>query len=68
MLSFFTKHPKSVCLTYSSHLKLSMLLSSKFAIASLKSFIHAIFPYFFTKSSTDAITEINEILIVNKCK
>ena len=65
---FFTKHPNSVCLTYYTHFKLSMTLSVKFAIASFKALIHAFLPPIFISSSTHVVSEINEILIENKCK
>jgi hypothetical protein len=65
---FFCSHPKSVCLTYFSHFKLSMTLSVKFAIASFKALIHAFIPSLFITSSTNCVTDINELLIANKCK
>jgi hypothetical protein len=66
--NFFYNHPNKVCLTYNTHFKLSMTLSIKFAIASFKALIHALFPPFFISSSTNTVNEINELLIQNKCK
>ena len=65
---FFYSHPKSVCLTYFSHFNLSMTLSVKFAMASFKALIHAFIPSLFISSSTNCVTDINELLIANKCK
>ena len=65
---FLTKHPNEVCLTYYTHWKLSMTLSVKFAVASFKALIHAFIPSIFISSSTNCVTEINELLTANKCK
>ena len=58
MLNLFLDHPRSVCLTYYDHFKLSMTFSYKFGIASLKALVHAIFPFFFIKSTTNIINEL----------
>ena len=38
------QHPKNVCLTYFSHMKFSLFLSSEFAKASFFAFVHGIYP------------------------
>ena len=58
MIHSFQKHPKEVCMTYYQHFRLSMTLCGHFIEGSVKSFIHAIFPFWFPSSST----EINDII------
>jgi hypothetical protein len=48
-------------------LKLSMKFSYKSGIASLKAFIHAIFPFMFIKSTTKIVNDIENQLKINKC-
>lgn len=67
MTNLFLDHPQSVCLTYYDHFKLSMKFSYKFGIASLKAFIHAIFPFMFIKSTTQIVSDIENQLKTNKC-
>ena len=52
------KHPKSVSMTYTEHLALSLQLSTLFFVGSVKAFIHAFYPDILENSST----EINEII------
>ncbi len=63
----FIEHPKSVCLTYYEHFKLSSYIAYRFADASVKAIIHAVIPGLFVKSSTTTICELNKILLKNRC-
>ena len=51
-------HPTKVCMTYFSHMKFSLYLSYTFADASIKAFIHAIYPDIYITHSTDTIQKI----------
>ncbi len=55
-------HPRNVCMTYLEHFKVSMNLSKIFLLASLKAFIHAIYPDFFITSSTDTVEKAKKIM------
>jgi len=63
----FTTHPKNVCMTYKTHFAFSLKLSFKFALASVKAFIHALIPNVFISSSTEALNDINKIVKNSGC-
>lgn len=67
MYSYFS-HPNSVCMNYYKHLSVSLNYSKLFLIASIKAFIHAIFPNLFITSTTNTVNNINNLLIKNNCK
>ena len=58
----FTKHPKKVNETYFQHFFKAMSYSFIFFILTIKSFIHAIFPFLFEYSVSDKIKKIYSIL------
>ena len=61
-------HPKNVCMTYFEHLLLSMNFAKIFAIASMKAFLHAIYPDIYISSTSDAIDDIQKILKSKGCR
>ena len=67
IIELFEKHPKSVCLTYLEHFKLSMGLSFQLSKAAIKAFIHSILPFLFVTSTSDTVLCIEQILKKNKC-
>lgn len=67
MYSYFS-HPNSVCMNYYKHLSVSFNYSKIFFIASIKAFIHAIFPSLFITSTTLTVCNINNLLEINNCK
>lgn len=64
MIELFTTHPNLNRLTYIQHLTLSLRLSLILGIASIKAFIHSIFPFIFTTSTSDTIEYIK--ILINK--
>ena len=50
--SYFS-HPNSVCMSYYTHMKLSLGFSLTFFGGSIKAFIHAFFPNLFVTSTSD---------------
>lgn len=58
----FLKHPKSRGVSYGKHFIHSMTLSLHFGIGFVESFLHAIFPILFEKSSSENIGKLTEIL------
>ena len=61
------KHPKHVCMTYCNHCVLSMYFSYILLIASMKAFIHAIYPDIFITSTSDSIKKIQKLIESNGC-
>lgn len=62
MLKRIFKHPQSVGMTYTSHMKHSLKISSIMMKGSAKAFVHAIFPDIFITSSTDINQTLKEML------
>ena len=56
------QHPSKVCLTYYSHFKFSMKVSFKLFVASIKAFVHSIYPDIFITSTTDLLAYLNNEL------
>lgn len=55
----FCKHPKEVEMTYFEHMKFALRLSGIFALLSIASLTHAIFPFLFTKTASKLIEELH---------
>jgi hypothetical protein len=53
MIQYFTKHPKSVNMTYMQHCVFSLSLAWNMALCSIKACIHAFNPNWFIHSSTE---------------
>ena len=62
------RHPKSVCMTYTTHLKFSLYLSYEFFKASIAAFIHAIIPDVFVTYSTDTVKKLDEKIKEHGCR
>jgi hypothetical protein len=65
--SFFD-HPNKNCMTYLEHSKLSLTLSSKLFLGSVKAFIHAFIPAIFETSTTVLVKEIQDIINNSGCE
>jgi hypothetical protein len=63
----FLIHPRSVCMTYMNHLRFSGYLSVILAIASVRAAIHAVFPFWFEKSTTETIHYLLTLLQDSGC-
>tara|TARA_B100001059_G_scaffold236805_2_gene290648 strand:- start:6814 stop:7080 length:267 start_codon:yes stop_codon:yes gene_type:complete len=63
----FNKHPSDVGMNYFSHMLLSLKFSIMLFIASIKAFLHALFPFMFETSTSDVVAKINKRLNSN-CK
>lgn len=51
-------HPQNVCLTYFQHFRFSMNTCRKLFVASIKSFVHAIYPDIFITSTSDLLLKL----------
>lgn len=68
MSNIFTDHPKSVCMSYEQHMRLSLRFASIFASASVKAVAHAFFPCCFITSTSDAARSVSDILSRKGCR
>lgn len=64
----FTDHPSRVCMTFLTHFRLSLYLSSLFFKASCQAFVHGFFPFYFASSSTINCKRIHKIIESSGCK
>ena len=58
MTNIFTKHPKEVGETYLEHMWNALRYSFTFLLLVVVAFIHAIFPFLFTKTASCVIQEM----------
>ena len=58
----YFKHPKEVCMTYFQHMRLSLYFSYILWKGSIQSFIHALFPDLYIRSTTDLSTILIDTL------
>ena len=68
MKNIFNDHPNSVSESYSQHLLKSISFGLKLIVIAFYSFVHAIFPFFFTNKVSNSITKLNKILQNRKDK
>lgn len=61
-LNNFFQHPGKVCLTYYNHFTFSIKVSFKLFVASIKAFVHSIYPDIFITSTTDLLADLNNEL------
>ena len=62
------KHPKAVCMTYLTHMYLSLYFSFILWIGSIQAFFHAFYPDVFITSTTDLAHSLDQILSSSGCK
>jgi len=68
MLQSFFKHPSDVCMSYCTHLKLSLYFSYVLGKGSIKAFIHAFIPDYYASSTSDLLHEVALLLKENGCE
>jgi hypothetical protein len=64
--SFFS-HPNSVCMSYLKHMSFSLLLATQFIWGASKAVIHAFFPGFYVRGSSDTVNTISNKLETSGC-
>ena len=62
----FTEHPASVGETYWQHLASAWGFSWRMMLASLACLIHALLPFLFEKTGSQAITRLHDRMVVNR--
>ena len=68
MKNIFNNHPNSLGESYFQHLLKSISFGLKLIVIAFYSFVHAIFPFFFTNKVSNSITKLNKILQNRKDK
>ena len=58
----FTKHPNSINETYFEHMRNALRFVVVLKCLALAGFIHSIFPFWFEKTVSNGIKELNDIL------
>tara|TARA_B100001093_G_C26851349_1_gene1025307 strand:- start:1739 stop:1996 length:258 start_codon:yes stop_codon:yes gene_type:complete len=61
------KHPNENCLSYIEHAQLSLTLSGKLFVGSVKAFIHAVLPEAFKTSTSELVRELQHIIDNSGC-
>ena len=64
----FWKHPTQVCMTYFSHMKLSLGFANEFFWASQKAIIHAFCPDYYIHSTSETIESVSDTLKNSGCR
>ncbi len=60
-------HPRDVCMTYMTHMKLSLYFSYRLFVGSMKAFVHAFIPDVYITSTSDLSTELYKVLKSSGC-
>jgi hypothetical protein len=63
---FFTEHPASVGETYGGHLLRASWFAGKMLLAAGACLVHAIFPFLFVKTGSQAITELYSAMVTQR--
>ena len=62
----FTDHPDSVGETYFEHMGVAMSFSLALIVASAVCFVHALAPWLFTKSASNAVDRLHDRMVLNR--
>lgn len=67
-MKYYFKHPKSVCMTYLTHMYLSLYFSYILFIGSIQAFFHAFYPDIFITSTSDLNQKVYKLLTNSGCR
>ena len=62
----FTEHPASVGETYWGHLLRASWFGGKMLLGAGACFVHAVFPFLFVKTGSQAITQLHDAMVTNR--
>ena len=65
-LQAFTEHPASVGETYTEHLARAACFGLRMIAAGIACLVHALLPFLFVRTGSEAITELNDRMIANR--
>ncbi|MGD1879665.1 MAG: DUF6356 family protein [Kiloniellaceae bacterium] len=64
--NLFTDHPASVGESYWQHLGAAWGFSWRMMVASLACLVHALLPFLFVRTGSQAITQLHDRMVVNR--
>ena len=64
--TLFTDHPESVGETYWQHLATAWGFSWRMMLASLACLVHALLPFLFVKTGSQAIAQLHDRMVMNR--
>ena len=62
----FTEHPASVGETYGEHLIRAVYFGTRMVFAGVACLVHGVLPFFFVRTGSRAIAELNDRMVVNR--
>jgi len=62
----FTEHPESVGETYGEHLLRAWLFGGRMVLAGVACMVHALLPFLFVRTGSQAIEELNARMLATK--
>jgi hypothetical protein len=64
----FCSHPRAVGETYFGHLKPASMFEILLLLASMVTFIHALFPFLLVTTASRLVTRLHHIMVINRAK
>ena len=64
----FTEHPASVGETYTEHMASAWGFSARMAMGAMACFVHGLLPFFFTRTGSGIIAELNSRMILSRSR
>jgi hypothetical protein len=66
LIRAFTEHPASVGESYGEHLGRALCFGTRMIFAGIACLVHAVLPFLFVRTGSQAISELNDRLVVNR--
>jgi len=66
MIDLFTRHPRTVGETYLEHMAVASSFGFRLFFASLACMVHAVLPFLFVKTGSEAITELHDRMVTHR--
>jgi hypothetical protein len=68
LFRLFSEHPASVGETYGQHLASAAGFSGRMIVAGIACLIHALLPFLFVRTGSNAIARLHDRMIVNRAR
>jgi Family of unknown function (DUF6356) len=66
LIRAFTEHPASVGESYGEHLGRALYFGTRMIFAGIACLVHGLLPFLFVRTGSQAISELNERMVVNR--
>lgn len=66
LIRAFTEHPASVGESYGEHLGRALCFGTRMIFAGIACVVHGVLPFLFVRTGSQAISELNDRLVVNR--